>query len=134
MRRSDYIQTDELIKDTYLEFIKTKKKIPTQEEVAEKCNITRKTVNLHLKRINLKALYTPYKVFGDKVLLSLYIKAMKGDVPAIKLFLALVFDYNEKHEIEGELKVKAEIKTLNAKEVIDKYGKTFDKLKEEEDH
>lgn len=115
MTRFSYHQTDELIKDTYLELIKTRKKMPTQEEVAQKCNLTRKTVNLHLNRANLTALRKPYKVFGNNVLLSLYSKAIKGDVQAIKLFLSLIFDYNEKieHDVEGEIKTVIEVRYAN---------------------
>ena len=108
MARNNYIQTDELIKNTYLEYIKTKKKLPTQEEVAKICNISRKTVNLHLNKVNLATLHAPYKMFGDRVLLSLYIKAMKGDVQAIKLFLSLIYDWNEKteHKHTGDIKLE----------------------------
>jgi hypothetical protein len=105
MTRHDYIQTDELIKAAYLELIKTRKRMPTQEEVAKECNLARKTVNLHLNRTNLSVLRKPYKVFGNNVLLSLYSKAVKGDVQAIKLFLSLIYDWNEKseHEITGTI-------------------------------
>jgi len=131
MTRHDYIQTDELIKETYLELIKTKKRMPTQEEVAKKCNLTRKPVNLHLNRTNLTILRKPYKVFGNNVLLSLYSKAIKGDVQAIKLFLSLIFDWNETKEISGELKLKAEVKVMSMEDTVKKYKKVLDKISEE---
>lgn len=134
MTRHDYIQTDELIKSTYLELIKTRKRMPTQEEVAKECNLTRKTVNIHLNRANLIGLRKPYKVFGNNVLLALYSKAIKGDVHAIKLFLSLIFDWNEKQEIKGEIQVKADVKILSAEEVIKKYGEAFNEIEGEENH
>ena len=112
MTRFNYIQTDELIKETYLELIKAGKRMPTQEEVAEKCNLARKTVNVHLNRTKLIDLRKSYKALGDKVLLSLYIKAMKGDVQAIKLFLSLIFDYTEKQEVELTGKGGKELKII----------------------
>jgi hypothetical protein len=121
MTRRDYLQTDELIKDTYLELIKTRKRMPTQEEVAEKCNLTRKTVNLHLNKTNLTGLRKPYKVFGNNVILALYRKAIKGDVQAIKLFLSLIFDYNEKieHDVEGTIETIIKVHYEDEDEIRD---------------
>jgi len=133
--RKDYALIDEKIKMAYIEYIKTNKgKIPTEAHIAEVCGLTQATVSHHLVKTNLEELARPFKVFGQDVLLGLRNRASKGDAQAAKLFFALVYDWNEKQEIKGELKVKAEVKTLNAKEVIDKYGKTFDQLKEKEDH
>ena len=133
--RKDYALIDEKIKNSYIEYIKTNKgKIPTEAHIAEVCGLTQATVSHHLVKTNLEEQAKPFKVFGQDVLLGLRNRAIKGDAQAAKLFFALVFDYNEKHDVEGELKIKAEVKTLNAKEVIDKYGKNFDRLKEEKNH
>ena len=61
-------------------------------------------------------------------------KAAKGDPQAAKLFFALVYDYNEKQEIKGNIQVRAEVKTLSAEEVIKKYGEAFNEIEGEEDH
>jgi len=110
--RKDYILTDEQIKKAYKDIIKTEKRIPTQQEVADRCKICRDTVIKHLNKINLQDLMQPFKVFGNEVLIGLFKKAAAGDVQAIKLYFMLIYDWSEKQEVEhkGEIKTVIEVR------------------------
>ena len=110
--KADYILMDERIKKAYKDIIKAQKRIPTQQEVAKKCDISAKTVERHLKRINLRDLIQPFRVFGNEVLIGLFKKAAEGDVQAIKLYFMLIYDWSEKTEqkIDTELKIIVESK------------------------
>lgn len=108
----NYALTDELIKNAYMDIIKNENRMPTQEEVAKKCNITRKTVNEHLNKIELRELVKPFKIFGNHVLIGLRDKAMAGDTQAAKLFFMLIYDWSEKQQVEhkGEVKTVIEVR------------------------
>lgn len=107
MRPKDYILTDERIKEAYIDYIKTHERMPTQQRVADICNISRKTVNVHLNNIDLHEIIQPFKIFGGNVLMGLRNKASKGDAQAAKLFFMLVYDYSEKqeHKIDSSVKI-----------------------------
>jgi len=98
--RKDYILIDEQIKKAYKDIIKAEKRIPTQQEVADRCKISRDTVIKHFKRINIQDLIQPFKMFGNEVLIGLFKKAAAGDVQAIKLYFMLIYDWSEKQEVE----------------------------------
>jgi len=80
--------------------------MPSQAEVAMLCDVTRETVNRHLRHIDLHDLAEPFKLFGNEVLSGLLKKAVTGDERAARLFLALVFDWSEKQRVEHEGEVK----------------------------
>jgi len=103
MPKVKYALTDQRIKDTYKDIIKREKRVPSQAEVAALCDVTRETVNRHLRHIDLHDLVEPFKLFGNEVLSGLLKKAVTGDERAARLFLALVFDWREKHEVEGKI-------------------------------
>ena len=108
--RKDFLLLNQRIKDAYREYIKEHKQIPTQTQVADICGVTQVTVSKHFTKIDLSEIVRPFKIFGDDILMGLRAKAMKGDAAAAKLYFMLVYDWNEKQEIEhkGELKVKYE--------------------------
>lgn len=109
-KQQDYRQTDEAIKNAYMDILKIQRRMPSQSEIAKIVGVTRETVNHHLNSIDLSKLAQPFKIFGNEVLMGLSKKASEGDVQAAKLFFMLIYDWNEKTEqkIEGELKVKFE--------------------------
>ena len=114
-KQRDYQQTEEAIKKAYLDTVKEKKRMPSQGEVAKIVGVTRKTVNKHLNSIDLSKLVQPYRLFGNEVLTGLMKKASAGDTQAAKLFFMLIYDWNEKQEIEhkGEIKTVIEVRYEN---------------------
>lgn len=103
MHNKRYIKNELQIKNAFMEVLKTEKRMPTQEEVAQKLGLTRTTVNKHIQGIKLSELVEPFKIFGNDVLIGLRDKAVKGDEKAARLFLMLVFDWKEKSEAEVKL-------------------------------
>ena len=97
--RKDFLLLNQKIKDTYIEYIKSHKQIPTQTQVAKMCGVTQVTVSKHFTKIDLNELVQPFKIFGDDILMGLRYKASKGDAQAAKLFFMLVYDWNEKKEV-----------------------------------
>ena len=103
--RKDYALLDQKIKAAYISCIEETKQIPTEMHIAEICGTTQATVSKHLNAIDLSELISPFKIFGNDVLLGLRDRAYKGDAQAAKLFFMLVYDWTEKTEkkIEGTI-------------------------------
>lgn len=102
--RKDFLILNQRIKEAYREYIKEHKQIPSQTQVAKICDVTQATISKHFTKIDLNELVQPFKIFGDDILMGLRQKASKGDAQAAKLFFMLVYDWNEKHEIIGDVK------------------------------
>lgn len=111
-QNTSYKLLDERIKAAYKEIIKAEKRMPTQAEVAKKCDIAERTVIRHLEQINLTNLVQPYKILGNEVLSGLFKEAVGGNVQAMRLYFLLVHDWTEKQEIEhkGEVKTVIEVR------------------------
>jgi len=84
-------------------------RIPTEQEVADFCGVSRKTVCLHMAKLDITELRPPIKAYADRIMLALVKKAMEGDVPAIKLALQLGFDWSEKQRLEETVKLEADV-------------------------
>ena len=111
-QNTSYKLVEEQIKNAYKAIIKTEKRIPSRLEVAQKCNITERTVSRHLEQISLTNLVQPYRVLGNEVLSGLFKEAVGGNVSAMKLYFMLIYDWSEKQEVEhkGEVKTIIEVK------------------------
>ena len=111
-QNASYKILDERIKAAYTDIIKAEKRIPSQAEVAKKCDIAERTVLRHLEQVNITDLVKPYRILGDKVLSGLFTEAVKGNVQAMKLYFMLIYDWSEKQEIEhkGEIKTVIEVR------------------------
>ena len=129
--RRDFLLLNQRIKDAYRDYIKEHKQIPTQTQVAEICDVSQITVSRHFTKIDLSEIVKPFKIFGDDILMGLRVKAMKGDAAAAKLYFMLVYDWSEKQEIKGELKLKAEVKVVSIENTIKKYERVLNKLTKE---
>jgi predicted transcriptional regulator len=106
--RNDYARVDRAIKNAYVSILQEEKRMPTQQEVANICEIAEKTVRRHLDNITLADIGQPFKIFGEDVLYGLCEKAKTGDAQAAKLLFALLFDWTEKTEqkITGDIKLE----------------------------
>lgn len=111
-QNASYKILDERIKAAYTDIIKAEKRIPSQAEVAKRCDIAERTVLRHLEQVNITDLVKPYRILGDKVLSGLFTEAVKGNVQAMKLYFMLIYDWSEKQEIEhkGEIKTVIEVR------------------------
>lgn len=111
-QNASYLMLDDQIRDTYIQIIKKEKWIPTQAEVAKRCNISEKTVTRHLDQISLTNLVHPYRVLGNEVLTALFKEAAGGNIAAVKLYFMLMFDWSERETMvhEGDVKTTIVVK------------------------
>lgn len=111
VQNASYKILDEQIRNAYKAIIHSEKRIPSQAEVGKRCNIAERTVKRHLEKITLSDFVQPYRILGDAVLSGLFKEAVKGNVAAVKLYFLLIFDWNERIEIQntGESKVIIEV-------------------------
>ena len=97
--RTDWETNHAKIRDAMLTLIDRKKgKLPSQEEIATECNLSRATVQRHLKQMDLSTIAKPFRALADTVLLGLANKAVKGDANAAKLYFQLTFGSNRSAE------------------------------------
>ena len=66
-------------------------KIPSQDDIAKECKLSRPTVQRHLKEMELTDIAKPFRALADAVLLGLANKAVRGDTNAAKLYFKLTF-------------------------------------------
>lgn len=88
------------IENAYIQLINELKRAPTMQEVADKCNIHRNTVQRHCKDISLDDFRPSIKLHTGSVLLGLVKKAREGHAPEVKLFAQLIHGWVEKHSEE----------------------------------
>ena len=119
-QNASYKMLDELIRAAYIRIIKAERRIPSKAEVGKECNVAERTIRRHLEQITLTNLVQPYKVLGDEVLNGLFKEAVSGNVSAMKLYFMLMFDWNEKQEIEhkGEVTTVIEVRYEEAKDEV----------------
>ena len=119
-QNASYKMLDELIRAAYIRIIKAERRIPSKAEVGKECNVAERTIRRHLEQITLTNLVQPYKVLGDEVLNGLFKEAVSGNVSAMKLYFMLMFDWNEKQEIEhkGEVTTVIEVRYEDAKDEV----------------
>ena len=101
-KRKDYLALDNLIKQTYFDYIKKHKKLPTQTQVAKILGVSFPTVNKHLRAHTLEDITPQFKQFAPEVIYGLMNRAMKGESKAAKLFFHLVYDWREKITVENQ--------------------------------
>jgi len=98
--RTDWEANHAKIRDAMLLLIDRKKgKLPSQDEIARECKLSRATVQRHLKEMDLTKIAKPFRMLADTVLLGLANKAVKGDANAAKLYFQLTF--GGKHDASG---------------------------------
>lgn len=103
-----WTKNHEIIKASFLKLYSKLKKLPTQQEIADDCKVSRITVNKHLKDLSLNDISPLFKLKADRVINGIAKKAETGDAPSAKLFFQIVFGWQEKSKIEesGETTVK----------------------------
>jgi hypothetical protein len=97
-RRLTWEQNHARIQDAYLQLFQKTKRIPTMQEVADLCQLSRNTVWKHCNELQLSDIVPRIKVRADRILFGLATKAEKGDAAAAKLFFQLTFGWREASE------------------------------------
>lgn len=95
--RTDWQANHARIRDAMLALIdRGKGRIPSQDEIAKECGLSRPTVQRHLKEMELTEIAKPFRALADTVLLGLANKAVRGDANAARLYFRLTFGTDSK--------------------------------------
>ena len=90
--RTDWAANHSKIRDAMLTLIdRNKGRIPSQDEIANECGLSRTTVQRHLREMELTEIAKPFRALADTVLLGLANKAVRGDTNAARLYFKLTF-------------------------------------------
>lgn len=95
------------IEDFYFQFVKNNGRMPTNLEVSQQLKLELEDVDAFQNSLIEKYENTKlnFAVFHEKVLLALLNKALKGNVPAIALYLKTVLNETEKTESKTESEI-----------------------------
>lgn len=104
-QRSDWERNHQKIQDAYLAIFAETKRIPTFEETAKRCNLSRQTVWRHSCNLKLEDVIPSVKIRTGRVLHGIASAAEKGDASCAKLFMQLVYGWKEKTEHSGSITV-----------------------------
>ena len=128
-RRMDWEIHQALIEKVFVEFFQKKNRAPTQQELADKTDLSRDTVRKHLDGKGLNDLLKPYKVLAGAVMGKIAMRAVEeGDVPSAKLYFEKAWDSGEKVEVNHsfeslrERKKGVEAKDKKVKEIPELSG------------
>ena len=94
--RSDRASNQALITEALASFKNTNKRLPTQEELAERTGLSRTTIQRRLRDIDFGEAVAPLRLYLQDVLLTITEKALAGDMRAAKLFLQVSYGWTEK--------------------------------------
>jgi transcriptional regulator with XRE-family HTH domain len=94
--RSDRASNQSRITQALAEFKTANKRLPTQEELAERTGLSRTTVQRRLRDIDFGEAVAPLRLYLQDVLLTIAEKALAGDMRAAKLFLQVSYGWSEK--------------------------------------
>jgi len=99
--RADWERNHRDILNAYLLLFQEKKGVPTMEEVAERCNLSRNTVWRHSDGLKLEEVAAQFRLRATSVLHGIASGAEKGDASCARLYAQLVFGWKESTEISG---------------------------------
>lgn len=98
-KKTQWETNHENIVEYYLEYLTKNNKAPSAAYLAEKTNLTKKTVYAHIERLLPTEVANKYRLRIGTIMESLCKRAESGDPTAIKLFFQLV-GFNEKQVVE----------------------------------
>jgi predicted transcriptional regulator len=99
-KANSYRLIDQAIREVYLEILRNENRLASQQEIADRVGVTSRTIRNHLSNVQLQQLALPFRALSQDVIVSLYKKAVSGDLNAIRVFLHLVHDWVERKEPE----------------------------------
>jgi DNA-binding phage protein len=100
-KRQDWDRNHTAITEAYITLVQELKRPPTQTQIAERCQLSRESINKHLKELKLDDVTPDIKLHTQRVLLGLTKKAETGDAPAVKLWMQLVHGWVETTKHSG---------------------------------
>ena len=92
--------TNASIRDFILNYLKEKKKMPTQSEIAKGIGVSTKTIERHYEDIDFEFIKSPYRSLTPEVLAGLFAASRRGSAPAVKLWFQIIEGWKEKTGFE----------------------------------
>lgn len=90
-----------LIMQAFVDVLTEKKRYPTQTEIAERCGLSRRTVNEHVNQpFFLDKVISPVKLGTETVMRGLFARAAKGYASEVALYMQLVHGWVPKKKVE----------------------------------
>ena len=102
VQRADWERNHQLIQDAYIALFAELKRIPTFEETASRCNLSRQTVWRHSCDLKLEDVTSSVRIRTGRVLHGIAAAAEKGDAACAKLFMQLVHGWREAQVVRHE--------------------------------
>lgn len=98
-RRRDWQTMQRKIARAFVDLYRQNQQQPTNAELAKEVGVSERTVIRHLKEIDFSSHFNeqcaPFATMLPNVMMAIYNSAIKGKVPAQKLFLQIVFNWAE---------------------------------------
>lgn len=101
-KRQDWKRTHASILNAYFRLFAEGKRPPTQEKIAKECDISRETVNRHIRDLKLEDFVPNVKVRTYQVLNGLSKRAEKGYAAEVRLWMQLIYGWNDKLELKED--------------------------------
>jgi len=126
--RKDWEFNQENISEAFFMIANSTGKFPSYKSIADKCNVSEKTVERHLKSLNFEELKMKCRSMTDKVLLKTVAAALSGNHQDRRLYYEVVEDLGVTKKIDhtsGGEKITA----LNVAVINDATKKDIEKLR-----
>tara|TARA_Y100000114_G_scaffold156718_1_gene184930 strand:+ start:34 stop:492 length:459 start_codon:yes stop_codon:yes gene_type:complete len=98
-RRRDWQLMQRKVARAFVDLYRQNQQQPTNAELAKEVGVSERTVIRHLKEVDFSShfdeLRAPFATMLPNVMIAIYNSAIKGKVPAQKLFLQIVFGWAE---------------------------------------
>jgi heat shock protein HspQ len=100
-KRRDWEINDTLICTAFCDLLLANQKLPSVQAVAEKCQLSHKTVDRHLKDANFDTFKQKFRAGNEKVMLNLFRQAATSDnVSMIKLWFEITEGLGTKKQVD----------------------------------
>jgi hypothetical protein len=120
IKRRDYQHNDSIICSAFCELLISGEKLPSSQEIADKCNLSAKTVDRHLKDNSFEDFKQRFRAGNEKVMLNLFRQAATGkSEKMMRLWFELMEGLGSRKQVDitskGEkIEPSKEIVTLDA--------------------
>lgn len=99
-----------IIRDSYVNLIKSLKRKPTYPEVSEDTKLSENTVKKHIDKLKFDLQKHPLRILSDDVLIAIAKAAIDGNTQSQKLWMQLCEGWSEKQirEYQGDININTE--------------------------
>ena len=101
-RKVDWEINDQLIKESFYELLRLRKRAPKISEISERTGLSYSTVQRHIEQMDLDEIRTtsPARLMRDEVLIGLAKSAIGGNPRSAELYMELMHGYSKPTRVE----------------------------------